>query len=220
MKTTLIKLLTIGATASLGLFAQSASAQGKAEVAKEALDAAIELGPKLHKLISDVPRSCKIVIRNHSKYALTDIRTYSDSGKVVGLDLGRRVPAKGAGGVLGKKSDGGVGTGAVGVVSYRIEGTDERLFLMYSVPGDFNLYDAWFDVQVGGSGWATNEDQFDSMYDGDPIKAGNEHTFTGFAIKDTAAVIAGLNPPAKYKVVAVMEDQGNTELIIDFYNLD
>ena len=149
--------------------------QGKAEAA---LDAAKELGPKLHLLTSGYDRSAEITVRNHTNFRLVNIKTYGDSGKVTGLDTGKTIEAKNSGGVVALKSD-GTATGAAGLISWDIEGTDRKLILMYSVPYDYNLYDNWFGIDVSFGPISIDEARFDRMYDDEQFakRAGSQHTW-------------------------------------------
>jgi len=217
------KLSTLGlAFAIAALITTPAQAQGKAEAAKAALEAAVELGPKLHKLIAGYDRSAEITIRNHSNLKLKNIKTYTDSGKVLGLDLGKEIPAKGSGGVVARKAD-GAARGAVGLVSWDIEGTDRKLIIMYSVPYDYNLYSNYYNCEVAFTGSPINKDRFDSLYDADDVKkAGSNNTWhdAGGTLQDQAAFMAGAKRAKfRWQMTGTMEDSGNAKIVIDFHDL-
>jgi len=64
-----------------------------------------------------------------------------------------------------------IGTGSVGVLSYDIEGTDHKVAMLWSMPYNWLLYDAWFNVKVYPKSYATDSHMYKQMYNYGPWKA-------------------------------------------------
>lgn len=148
--------------------ANTIEAGGKLEAAVEGGKLALEYGEKLGTLLTGLDRSATIVIANHTNRKLTNLRVYADSGKIVDFQGKTSIDANSVGGVVAEKSNSAL-AGAVGVISYEIEGTDKKLFILYSVP--YNQTEAskdccnWFVARVANSkDWDPSKETFNQFY--------------------------------------------------------
>lgn len=70
----------------------------------------------------------------------------------------------------GRKTNGPVATGSVGVMGYRMS-DGNTVALMFSVPFDYNLYSNWWNAKVYKGYHSIDEAMFNEMYYGnDPFK--------------------------------------------------
>lgn len=117
---------------------------------------------QLLNAIGSAQRRLAIGINNHTDKKLTKPKFYIFSGKIEAVSL--EVGGKLCGAIGASKTAGPVARGAVGVVSFDIEGTPHRLAIMYSVPFDYNLYSNWFKLGIISKNIETNHDLYDDMY--------------------------------------------------------
>lgn len=144
--------------ASLIVAAGSAQAQGKLEAAA----LAVNLGEKLYDRLSNVDRGVVITIENRTGKTLTWAGVFEVSGSVT--DFTEVIPPQQAGAVIAKKSQGSVGTGAVGVLRYRLGNESRVLEVMYQVPYDYNLYSNLFNGNIVDSTSGPTKGRFDANY--------------------------------------------------------
>ena len=70
-----------------------------------------------------------------------------------------------------RKTSGPVATGCVGVVAYYIPDHDITLYVMFSVPFDYNWYSNWWNVKIyDGEKRATSSTFDDLYYSSNPFK--------------------------------------------------
>lgn len=135
-------------------------------------DALAGLIGQLLNAIGSAIRRLAIGINNHTDKKLIKPKYYLFSGKIEAASL--EVEGKRCGAVGASKTAGPVATGAVGVISYEIEGTPHRLAIMYSVPFDYTWYSNWFKLGIISKNTATNHDLYvDMYYDKGELTSGN-----------------------------------------------
>lgn len=154
--------LTLLAATGMGLAPSTAQAKTPG-VSVEDAKALLDIGITLHKLITDVNRSGRIYIHNHTGYTLDNPRNYLFSGNIVGLNNATEIPPGYANAVAVKKSN-GAATGCVGVITYRIKGTRSRLAILYSIPHSYGLYENWFKFSVISDRTPVNKKLYCDMY--------------------------------------------------------
>lgn len=117
------------------------------------------LTPLMQAINSD--RKLGVVVQNNLATDLIGPAYYIESGKIVDPPLsiaaGKNIPF-----TASKRES--TTTGAVGVVTFNIKGTSDKLAILYSVPFDYNLYGNQFSAQVISGSLATNKDLYDSLY--------------------------------------------------------
>lgn len=144
------------------LIASAAPTNGQnVEAVSAAGEAVVNVGVTVAELIGNVQRRGIVEIKNFTPYELDEIKYYEYSGSVNRYPL--RIPANMAS-VVGVAKPQGSAKGAVGVVSYRIKGTNSRLAICYSIPYDYNLYDNWFKYSIIRNSTPVNYDLYLDMY--------------------------------------------------------
>lgn len=112
--------------------------------------------------ISAQVRSVVIGVHNFLTIDLTDPRSYVHSGRIEVEPV--PIAAGEFGAAAASKNPGVTATGAVGVVTWRLGDSEERLAVMYSVPYDYNLYKNWFKLAIIDGGVQTDKALYEDMY--------------------------------------------------------
>ena len=73
----------------------------------------------------------------------------------------------------GRKTEGPVATGVVGVLCYYVPKRRKSLCVMFSVPFDYNLYSNWWDVQMFSGKISPDQQLYEQMYYGSPYSGDN-----------------------------------------------
>ena len=134
-------------------------------------------------------RAIAIGINNYLTTDLINPEQYIYSGQIVSVAV--NIPAGDADASAFQKTA-GVGRGTVGVLTYKIEGTANKLAVLWSVPYDQAEYSFWYDVQVIPEKTPTDYNLYNDMYNGNPTKAGTNinKTTKGYQLAATCGTIS------------------------------
>ncbi|MEM7013869.1 MAG: hypothetical protein AAF585_20600 [Verrucomicrobiota bacterium] len=125
------------------------------------------LAQQTHATI-DQDRSCVIILENELGIDLVKPKFYCFSGGLTGVPLVIAADPKDGSsksvGVIGAKKTAGTATGAVGVVTYEVEGSDFRIAICYSVPYDYGSYENWFKFQIVSKNTPIDKALYQDMY--------------------------------------------------------
>jgi hypothetical protein len=166
-----------------------------APVSAGGANAAAAIAQALSTIISqiDMSRVIAISISNLLATDLTNPAYYTESGKLEDPPL--EVQAGQANFIAGSKTS-GAAAGTVGIISYKIKGTNNRLVVLWSVPFSYASYENRFYFKIVDDGRNIDNDLYLSMYS-DAVKA----TDGTFSVKDSG-----------YKIKGVMGDGGTATL--------
>ncbi|MDB9460613.1 hypothetical protein PN480_05950 [Dolichospermum circinale CS-1225] len=114
-----------------------------------------------------VTRKIAIVINNHTGWDLVEPKYHLYSGTT--KDVPTWIPKRKAAIVLASKTSSSA-RGTAGVITYRLNGADARLAILWSIPYDYNLYENWFATEMILTRDAINGNLFDRLYNGPTVK--------------------------------------------------
>ena len=103
----------------------------------------------------------KGMIRNFTQHRLSSPEAYVFSGRKPSIPF---FVNPGKGDVFLIRSAERGAKGAVGVFTYKIDGTNFRLAFCYSIPYDRNLYENWFKMQIINDTTPTDKALYEDMY--------------------------------------------------------
>ncbi|XP_055348083.1 tereporin-Ca1-like [Paramacrobiotus metropolitanus] len=103
-------------------------------------------------------------IRNFTRYNLTNPQTQINAGYV-------KIPAEdveaGVREIMAMHKTDHTATGTSGVVSWLINGSNERLVIMWSAPYSFDFHSNWMGVGIQSAGFQLDAKTFNEMYKGE-----------------------------------------------------
>lgn len=119
--------------------------------------------------LGSIPRKIAIGIANKTPYEWKAVGVYFFSGTSDDV-LPASVSPQEAVIYPARKTFGPVATGVVGVLCYYIPDREVSLYVLFSVPFDYNLYSNWWDVKVFSGKKTPDEQMYNDMYHGNPYK--------------------------------------------------